>query len=67
MRTNVPCLYAAGDCAEFRHRVSGKPVWIPLGDIANRQGRIAGINMAGGDVDFPGVWAPRFSKHLILP
>ena len=46
MKTNVPSLYAAGDCAETRHLVSGKPVWIPLGDVANRQ---------GSDVNFPGV------------
>jgi len=66
MRTNVPSLHAAGDCAETRHLVSGKPVWIPLGDVANRQGRIAGINMAGGDVNFPGVLGTAIFKTFDL-
>lgn len=48
-------IFAAGDCAEARHLVSGGAVWYPLGDIANRQGRVAGTNLAGGDARFPGV------------
>jgi NADPH-dependent 2,4-dienoyl-CoA reductase/sulfur reductase-like enzyme len=55
MRTSFAGVFAAGDCAEARHRISGLPVWYPLGDIANRQGRVAGVNMAGGDAVFPGV------------
>ena len=48
MLTNFTGVYAAGDCAEARHIVSRKAVWYPLGDIANRQGRVAGTNIAGG-------------------
>ena len=49
-------VYAAGDCAESRHRVSGAAVWLPLGGVANQQGRIAGQNAAGGrPARFPGV------------
>jgi CoA-dependent NAD(P)H sulfur oxidoreductase len=55
METNVPGIYAAGDCAEAIHIISKAPVWIPLGDTANRQGRVAGVNMAGGDAVFPGI------------
>src|SRR5690606_17734014 len=55
MRTCVAGVFAAGDCAESVHRVSGKPVWLPLGDVANRHGRVAGTNMAGGDSGFRGV------------
>jgi len=55
METNVTNVYAAGDCAESTHIVSGRPVWLPLGDVANRHGRVAGINMAGGQARFPGV------------
>ena len=66
MKTNVPSLYAAGDCAETRHLVSGKPVWIPLGDVANRQGRIAGINIAAGYVNFPGVLSTAIFKTFDL-
>ena len=45
----------ACDCVESRHVVSKKPVWQPLGDVANRQARVAGINVAGGEAQFPGV------------
>jgi NADPH-dependent 2,4-dienoyl-CoA reductase/sulfur reductase-like enzyme len=55
MRTNVPSVYAAGDCCESYHRISGKPVYYPLGDIANKHGRVAGANIGGQDLAFPGV------------
>lgn len=55
MQTRVAGAYAAGDCAETCHVVSGKPVWYPLGDVANRQARVAGTNAAGGSASFPGV------------
>ena len=55
LRTSDPDIYAAGDCAEQTHRVSGKPTWIPLGSTANKQGRVAAVNMTGGDEAFPGV------------
>jgi NADPH-dependent 2,4-dienoyl-CoA reductase/sulfur reductase-like enzyme len=54
-RTNLPHVWAAGDCAEAQHRVTGKPVWIPLGTTANRQGKVAGANAAGGDDRFAGI------------
>src|SRR5262249_51556325 len=55
MRSSADGVYAAGDCAEALHVVSRRAVWYPLGDIASRQGRVAGVNMAGGDARFPGV------------
>lgn len=54
-RTNLPGIYAAGDCAEHRHLITGKPAWVPLGTTANKQGRIAGANAAGGDLAFDGI------------
>ena len=53
--TNVPDVYAAGDCAEAEHVVTGEPVYIPLALTANRHGRaigrtIAGDPTEGGDV-----------------
>ena len=45
MQTNIPYVYAAGDCCECFHRISHRPVYAPLGDIANKQGRIAGANI----------------------
>ena len=55
MQTNVPSIYAAGDCCESHHRISGRPVYAPLGDIANKQGRIAGANVGGQRLSFPGI------------
>jgi NADPH-dependent 2,4-dienoyl-CoA reductase/sulfur reductase-like enzyme len=59
MKTNVPDVWAAGDCVQTVNLVSGEPVWIPLGDTANQMGRVAGTNAAssaGEDVlEFPGV------------
>lgn len=54
-QTNFPVMYAAGDCCESYHRISGKQVYIPLGDTANKQGRVAGANIGGQDVTFPGI------------
>jgi NADPH-dependent 2,4-dienoyl-CoA reductase/sulfur reductase-like enzyme/rhodanese-related sulfurtransferase len=48
METSDPDIYAVGDCAESVHLVTGKKVWIALGGPANKQGRIAGANAAGG-------------------
>jgi NADPH-dependent 2,4-dienoyl-CoA reductase/sulfur reductase-like enzyme len=48
-------VYAVGDCAESFHRVSRRWVYIPLGDIANKQGRVAGRNIGGREMFFPGI------------
>lgn len=55
METNIPSIYAAGDCTEITDLVTGKPAWIPLGTTANKGGRIAGENIAGLKARFPGV------------
>jgi NADPH-dependent 2,4-dienoyl-CoA reductase/sulfur reductase-like enzyme/rhodanese-related sulfurtransferase len=55
METSAEGIYAAGDCAETTHLVTGKKVWIPLGSIANKQGRVVGVNVCGGNATFPGV------------
>lgn len=54
-QTNYPSIYAAGDCCEAFHLVSERPAFIPLGTTANKQGRVAGINSAGGRAEFKGV------------
>jgi len=54
-RTSAPEVFAAGDCAEALHRVTGSPTYIPLALTANRQGRVAGANLAGDDERFPGI------------
>ena len=55
METSVGGIYAAGDCCEAAHVVTGAPVWIPLGTTANRMGRVAGANAAGRRERFAGV------------
>jgi len=53
--TNIGGVYAVGDCCEVFHRVSKGWVNLPLGDIANKQGRILGRNIGGGKAFFPGI------------
>ena len=55
MRTEVPGVFAAGDCAEAYHLVLGRPAYVPLGTTANKQGKVAGANAAGGDELFGGI------------
>jgi CoA-dependent NAD(P)H sulfur oxidoreductase len=57
MKTNLPEVWAAGDCVETVNLVSGKPAWIPLGDTANQMGRVAGTNAVTGEdtLEFPGI------------
>jgi NADPH-dependent 2,4-dienoyl-CoA reductase/sulfur reductase-like enzyme len=62
MQTSVPGIYAAGDCAESFHRVSQRPVSIALGTHANKQGRVVGVNIGGGDLRFPGVIGTAVTK-----
>ena len=62
MQTRHEGVWAAGDCAEARHLVSGEPVSYHLGTIANKQGRVCGINIGGGYATFPGVLGTAVSK-----
>jgi NADPH-dependent 2,4-dienoyl-CoA reductase/sulfur reductase-like enzyme len=55
MRTNLPDILACGDCAACRNVISGRDVWIPLGDTARKQGRVAGEVVSGNQASFPGV------------
>jgi NADPH-dependent 2,4-dienoyl-CoA reductase/sulfur reductase-like enzyme/rhodanese-related sulfurtransferase len=55
MQTNLPDIYACGDCIELTHLVTGKPVYRPLGSTANKTGRIAGDSLTGGDLTFRGI------------
>jgi len=64
--TNVPNIYAAGDCAETLHLVTCKKVYIPLGTTANKQGRVAGENAAGLDNVFEGVVGSAVTKIFDL-
>jgi len=54
MRTNVPDIFAAGDCAETWHRLLNSYTYMPLGTTAHKQGRVAGENAVGGNRKFQG-------------
>jgi NADPH-dependent 2,4-dienoyl-CoA reductase/sulfur reductase-like enzyme len=55
-------VWAAGDCVQSTHRITGQPVHVPLGTHANKQGRVAGINIGGGYATFPGVIGTAVTK-----
>jgi NADPH-dependent 2,4-dienoyl-CoA reductase/sulfur reductase-like enzyme len=61
-RTTLDGVYAAGDCCESHHLVSGRSTHIALGTVANKQGRVAGINLGGGYATFPGVVGTAITK-----
>lgn len=61
-RTALAGIWSAGDCAEATHRISGLQVNVHLGTVANKAGRIAGINIGGGDASFPGVLGTAITK-----
>lgn len=54
MQTSDPDIYAGGDCVEVLNLITGKPGYYPLGGLANRQGRVIGTNLAGGEAEFEG-------------
>jgi NADPH-dependent 2,4-dienoyl-CoA reductase/sulfur reductase-like enzyme len=54
-QTSIENIYAVGDCCESFHKVSRRWVNLPLGDIANKQGRVAGRNIGGRPLTFDGM------------
>jgi NADPH-dependent 2,4-dienoyl-CoA reductase/sulfur reductase-like enzyme len=62
LQTGVERIWAAGDCAEVFHLVSKRPHWVAMGTVANKHGRVAGINIGGGDARFPGVLGTAATK-----
>lgn len=61
-RTSAEGVWAAGDCCESRHLITGEPVHIALGTVANRQARVAGINIGGGYARTDGVLGSAVTK-----
>ena len=62
MRTNFENIYAAGDCVDALHQVTGERTYVPLGSTANKQGRVAGTNVAGMSCTFEGVAGTAVAK-----
>jgi NADPH-dependent 2,4-dienoyl-CoA reductase/sulfur reductase-like enzyme len=54
METNLPNVFAAGDCVETWHRLVERPMYLPLGTTAHKQGRVAGANAVGRHALFAG-------------
>jgi len=54
LQTSDQDIYAGGDCVEVNNLITGKPGYYPLGSQANRQGRVIGTNLAGGNDEFEG-------------
>jgi NADPH-dependent 2,4-dienoyl-CoA reductase/sulfur reductase-like enzyme len=65
-KTSLDNVWAVGDCCEAFHRVAGKWVYFPLGDVANKQGRVAGQNIGGASVKFPGIVGAQAFKAFKL-
>jgi NADPH-dependent 2,4-dienoyl-CoA reductase/sulfur reductase-like enzyme len=57
-----PEVFAAGDCAQTFHRITGEPVHIALGTHANKQGRVAGSVIGGRPARFAGVIGTAVTK-----
>ncbi len=55
MRTNDPDIYSGGDCAIVKNLLTDQPAFLPLGSMANRQGRVIGNNLTGDNTTFDGV------------
>ncbi len=66
METNIPDIYAAGDCAETYHRLLGKNAYLPLGTTAHKQGRIAGENAVEGKREYAGTLGTQSVKIFNL-
>jgi NADPH-dependent 2,4-dienoyl-CoA reductase/sulfur reductase-like enzyme len=57
-------VWAAGDCCEAVHRITGEYAFIPLGTHANKQGRVVGENLSGGDARFGGVLGTAITRFV---
>ncbi len=55
METSLPDVYAAGDCAMVKNRITGEKQWSPMGSSANLEGRVLGRVLSGEKAAFPGV------------
>jgi len=55
LQTSDSDIYAGGDCIESENRLTGKKIYMPMGSLANRHGRVIAENLAGTKTEFPGV------------
>ena len=55
LRTNLPHIYAAGDCVTVKNRLTGEDTWSPMGSSANMEGRTLAQVLCGEEASYPGV------------
>lgn len=65
-QTNYSYIFAAGDCAQTTSVITGQPAYVPLAPKANKEGLIAGTNIAGGKEEFPGISETAITKFADL-
>ncbi|ACS80640.1 FAD-dependent oxidoreductase [Maridesulfovibrio salexigens] len=68
MRTTDPLIFSGGDCAIIKNAVDGSPLFLPMGSMANRQGRVIGGNLAGRKETFPaaaGSWCVKIFERAM--
>ena len=65
-RTNIPGIYAAGDCASVYHKVRKDNVYIPLATNSNKIGRVVGEHLAGVEIEFAGTLGSAAIKVINL-
>ncbi len=64
LQTSISNIYAAGDCCEKNNIIIQEAVWVPLGSTANKEGRVAGLNLAGKEAEFEGVLGSAATKFF---
>ena len=68
MRTSDPAIFSGGDCVIIKNAVDGSPMFLPMGSMANRQGRVIGSNLAGHSETFPpaaGSWVVKIFERAM--
>ncbi|MDD3238026.1 MAG: FAD-dependent oxidoreductase [Candidatus Gastranaerophilales bacterium] len=64
LKTSASAIFAAGDCVEKTNQITKNPCWIPLGSIANKEGRCAALNISDNDCSFEGVLGSAVSRFF---
>jgi NADPH-dependent 2,4-dienoyl-CoA reductase/sulfur reductase-like enzyme/rhodanese-related sulfurtransferase len=66
LNTSDPHIYACGDCCESYDLINSRATYVPLGSTANKEGRVAGINAAGGRASLSGILGTGMVKVFSL-
>lgn len=66
LKTSKQGIYAVGDCTDNYNLVTNRYTWVPMGSTANKEGRCAAINIAGGSCFFDGILNSTITKYFNL-